>query len=218
MNLQDIRGLIQAAAQRHGIAPNWLQAVVQGESGFNPRATSPKGAMGLGQLMPATARMLGVKDPYDPVQNIEGSASYLAQLRTQFGGDLTKATAAYNWGPGNVQRQGLAAAPPETRNYLATIARLSGDPGMATQQVMAGQMPNGAPAAPPAQPPAAPAPAPMVNTPEELAATGAPPPVAPDNSALSGLIAQLQQATPGAAGGLVTSTPKKRAGFLGSLV
>lgn len=193
MNLADIQNLIHAAAARHGISPNWLHAIVGGESGFKTNALSPKGAMGLGQLMPGTARELGVTNPYDPGQNIEGSATYLARLRDQFGGNLSQATAAYNWGPGNVSKYGMAAAPPETKNYLATIARLSNTPGLATGQVMQGQMPDGTPAAPAVQAPPA-APAPMVNTPEEVAA-GQPPPA--QNNRLSSLIADVQKATPG---------------------
>jgi hypothetical protein len=210
--------LIQAAAARHHVAPSWLQAVVGAESAGRPNALSPKGAMGLGQLMPGTAREMGVTNPWDPAQNIEGSAGYLEKMQAMFHGDRTLATAAYNWGPGNLQKQGLQNAPAETRNYLARIAQLSNDPGLATSQVMQGQMPNGSQAAPQPSPnpPAPPAPPePMQSTPQELAA-GQPPPM-PDNSALSGLVAQLQQATPGVAPTGVVGA-KKRSGFLGSLV
>jgi len=116
----DYAALIQAAAQRHGVSPHLVKAVVTAESDFDPRVVSSAGAMGLMQLMPGTAKDLGVKNPFDPAQNIDGGTRYLAQMLERFGGDEKKALAAYNWGPGNVERGGRM--PAETRNYLRKVA------------------------------------------------------------------------------------------------
>jgi len=113
--------LNQAAAGAN-ISPTLLSALVWQESRWNPQAVSPKGAMGLAQLMPATARDLGV-NPADPVQNLTGGARYLRYLLDQFGGDVEKALAAYNAGPGRVQRAGGVPAIAETRAYVASIVR-----------------------------------------------------------------------------------------------
>src|SRR5258706_16413845 len=92
--------LVQQHASRHALRIELVRAVIQVESGFNPRARSPKGAMGLMQLMPATAREMGVRDPYDAEQNIRGGASYLRQLLDRYDGNEELALAAYNAGPG----------------------------------------------------------------------------------------------------------------------
>jgi soluble lytic murein transglycosylase-like protein len=97
---------ITAAAQRNGLDPALLAGLIKQESGFNPNAGSPAGAQGLCQLMPGTARGLGVTDLHDPVQSIEGGAKYLAQQLKTFNGDVARALAAYNAGPGAVQRYG----------------------------------------------------------------------------------------------------------------
>ncbi|MFH1061234.1 MAG: transglycosylase SLT domain-containing protein [Pseudomonadota bacterium] len=115
----DYEELIQAAAQRHGVSPHLVKAVVTAESDFDPQVVSGAGAMGLMQLMPGTAKDLGVKDPFDPAQNIDGGTRYLAQMLERFDGDEKKALAAYNWGPGNVERGGRM--PAETRNYLQKV-------------------------------------------------------------------------------------------------
>lgn len=112
------RPAIEAAAARYDLSPAFLDAVVRAESGYAPDAVSPAGAIGLMQLMPGTARDLGV-DPRDPRQNILGGAAYLRQLLDRFDGDIDRALAAYNAGPGAVERH--AGVPPyrETRAYVA---------------------------------------------------------------------------------------------------
>ncbi len=113
-----------AAAQRNGIPPDLFLRLVNQESGFNPGAASPAGAIGLTQLMPGTARELGV-DPNDPMQNLDGGARYLKQQYDQFG-DWSKALAAYNAGPGAVLKYGGTPPYEETQNYVASIMGDSG--------------------------------------------------------------------------------------------
>ena len=116
--------ILNATATRHSISPALLEAVVWQESRWHPQALSPKGAMGLTQLMPATAHALGV-DPRDPVSNLDGGARYLRQMLDRFGGNLEKSLAAYNAGPGRVERANGIPAIAETRNYVSAImARL----------------------------------------------------------------------------------------------
>jgi soluble lytic murein transglycosylase-like protein len=112
---------IDAAAARHGIDPALLRALVRQESGFDPRAHSAAGAMGLTQLMPQTAASLGVTDPYDPAQSLDGGATYLREMLDRFGGDPRKALAAYNAGPGAVERFGGVPPYPETQRYVQNI-------------------------------------------------------------------------------------------------
>ena len=107
------RGSGRRRRPRHGLAPALVLAVASVESGFQPKAVSPKGAQGLMQLMPATAASLGVSDAFDPETNLEGGSRYLAELIALYGGDLTKALAAYNAGPGAVKRHG--GVPPYRR-------------------------------------------------------------------------------------------------------
>lgn len=113
--------LTQAAASAN-VSPTLLSALVWQESRWNAQAVSPKGAMGLAQLMPATARDLGV-NPADPVQNLTGGARYLRYLLDEFGGDVEKALAAYNAGPARVRSAGGVPAIAETRAYVASIVR-----------------------------------------------------------------------------------------------
>ena len=112
---------ITAAAAKHGIDPALLAGLVKQESGFDPSAGSPAGARGLTQLMPATAAGLGVTDVLDPIQNLDGGARYLRQQLDAFGGDVTRALAAYNAGPGAVQRYGGVPPYAETQNYVRIV-------------------------------------------------------------------------------------------------
>jgi soluble lytic murein transglycosylase-like protein len=112
------------AARRHGVPEDLFLKLVQQESGFNPKARSHKGALGLAQLMPDTARMLGV-DPHDPYQNLEGGARYLKEQYRTFG-NWRLALAAYNAGPGAVQKHGGVPPFRETQNYVRIILGTQG--------------------------------------------------------------------------------------------
>jgi soluble lytic murein transglycosylase-like protein len=112
---------ITAAAKRNGVDPALLAGLVKQESGFNPDAGSPAGAQGLTQLMPATAASLGVSDVHDPAQALEGGAKYLRQQLDRFGGDVARALAAYNAGPGAVERFGGVPPYAETQNYVRKV-------------------------------------------------------------------------------------------------
>jgi soluble lytic murein transglycosylase-like protein len=112
---------ITAAAKKYGIDPALLAGLVKQESGFNPSAGSPAGARGLTQLMPATAAGLGVTNVLDPAQNLDGGAKYLRQQLDAFGGDVTRALAAYNAGPGAVKRYGGVPPYAETQNYVRAV-------------------------------------------------------------------------------------------------
>jgi len=116
------RDLIAAAAERHGVSPRLLEAMILVESNFERRARSRRGAMGLMQLMPTTARQYAVANPYDPKSNIEAGARHMRTLLDRF--EVSLALAAYNAGEGAVRRFGGIPPYPETRDYVRRILRL----------------------------------------------------------------------------------------------
>jgi soluble lytic murein transglycosylase-like protein len=118
--------LVMEHASRHALRPELVRAVIQVESGFNPRARSPKGAMGLMQLMPATARQLGVLNAFDPAENIRGGCAYLRQLLDRYSGNEELALAAYNAGADAVDRHGKRIPPfQETQDYVRKVGRIT---------------------------------------------------------------------------------------------
>ena len=119
-------GVINAAAARTGVPAKLIAAVAEQESGFDPGAVSKAGAEGIMQLMPATAKGLGVTDPLDATQSINGGADYLASLLNRFGGDTTLAVAAYNAGPGAVLKYGGVPPYAETQRYVRNVTALMG--------------------------------------------------------------------------------------------
>jgi hypothetical protein len=126
--LGDIPQTIADAANANGVDPNLAMEVALAESNLDPNATSSAGAMGIMQLMPGTAEQMGVSNPYDPTENINGGVTYLGQMLAMFGGDEEAALAAYNWGPGNVQKaqaaygsDWLSHAPAATQAYVNGI-------------------------------------------------------------------------------------------------
>jgi soluble lytic murein transglycosylase-like protein len=116
--------VIEEAAHHAQVSPALLRAVIAVESAFDPRATSPKGAQGLMQLLPATARRYGVHRPFDPKDNLRGGASYIADLLKRYNNDLELALAAYNAGEDAVDRHGRTIPPfPETQAYVPAVLR-----------------------------------------------------------------------------------------------
>jgi len=139
-----VRPLVEKAAREHELDPLLVEAVIRAESGYNPAAVSPKGAAGLMQLMPSTARRHGVRDRFDPGENIRAGVRYLKALREVFGDDRL-ALAAYNAGEGAVLKHGGVPPYPETIEYLRRVQKLY-------ESARASQPPPAAPP-PPTEPP-----------------------------------------------------------------
>jgi hypothetical protein len=117
----DLDKLVEENAQQQGVKPELIRGVIAEESGARPCAVSWKGAQGLMQLMPATSEQFGVKDPFDPHQNVEAGTKLLKQLLTKYNNDVSLALAAYNAGEGRVDKDGGVPQIPETQNYVTDI-------------------------------------------------------------------------------------------------
>lgn len=119
----DLGAVVSAAGNRNNINPDLITSMIHVESGFNPRAVSPKGAQGLMQLMPQTAARLGVANPMDPVANVEGGTRYIRELLDRYHSDLVKALAAYNAGPERVEQFNGVPPYPETIAYVTKVIK-----------------------------------------------------------------------------------------------
>ena len=117
---QKFEPLVEEAGQKYGVEPSLIKAIIETESGGNPRAVSPAGAQGLMQMMPGTAAELGVQDPFNPAENIMAGTRYFRQLLDRYQGSTRLALAAYNWGMGNLENH-PGALPKETKNYIAKV-------------------------------------------------------------------------------------------------
>ncbi len=129
MTSRELDSIVEEAARRHDVDPNLVRSLIKVESNFNAHAVSPKGAMGLMQLMPATARTLNVSNPFDPQQNVDAGVRHLKHLLQDFNGDVKLSLAAYNAGAGAVARSKGVPPYAETRNYVKRITALYGDHG-----------------------------------------------------------------------------------------
>ena len=139
---QDIDAAIDEAAARHNVDPNLVRSVVKVESNFNPNAVSRKGAMGLMQLMPATARSLNVSNPFDPQQNVDAGVRHLKKLLESYNGNVPLSLAAYNAGAGAVARSAGVPRFAETRNYVRRITELYAGGGEGGTRVSFGPAPE----------------------------------------------------------------------------
>jgi soluble lytic murein transglycosylase-like protein len=118
---QELDQIVQTTAEKHRVDPRLVRAVIATESNWNTAAVSGKGAQGLMQLIPGTAQQLGVSDAFDPAQNVDGGVRYLGMMLDRYNGDVPKALAAYNAGPGAVDRFGGVPRIPETQNYVRKV-------------------------------------------------------------------------------------------------
>jgi soluble lytic murein transglycosylase-like protein len=123
--------LVQQTAEKHHVDPNLVRAVISTESNWNADAVSRQGALGLMQLVPGTAHLLGVGNAFDPAQNVDAGVRYLGMLLDRYNGDLNKALAAYNAGPGAVDRFGGVPNFRETRNYVQKVTASYYSPSLA---------------------------------------------------------------------------------------
>jgi soluble lytic murein transglycosylase-like protein len=121
MRAEQLQSLLQQASREHSVKEDLLRAVMEKESGYRPCAVSPKGALGLMQLMPATAEELGVRDPFDPKENLNAGARHLRRLLDHYKGDVALALGAYNAGAARVDSAKGVPAIPETKNYVTEI-------------------------------------------------------------------------------------------------
>lgn len=120
---ENFRAAVEEKARQHNVDPRLVNAIIRAESNWNPGAVSPKGALGLMQLMPSTAAVLGVSNPFDPLENIDGGVRYISHLIERFNGNLVLALAAYNAGPALIEKKGAVPSIPETVSYVKRVMK-----------------------------------------------------------------------------------------------